>query len=170
MEVALQREIDAGPAVRAINPEAPFNGMTPLQDRIDRETAPRRFILQAIGLFSVLGLALAVIGVYSILAEFVAQRVPEIGVRVAFGATTGNVIRLVLGQGWRMALIGVPLGLAGAAALNGTMRAQVYGVSTLDPATYAVAALCLVLATLAACLVPARRAARLDPVAALRAE
>jgi len=156
--------------VRAINPEEPFDGVASLQDRIDRETAPRRFVLRLVGLFSLLGLGLATIGVYGVLAEFVTQRVPEIGVRVAFGATTGNVVRLVLRQGWRLAAIGVPLGLAGAAALNGTMRAQVYGVSTLDPATYVAAALCLILATVAACLIPALRAARLDPVAALRAE
>jgi len=156
--------------VRSIDPEAPFRGITPLQDNIDREMAPRHFVLQLIGLFSALGLALAVIGVYGVIAESVTQRVPEIGVRMAFGATTGNVMRLVLRQGWRLAVIGVLLGLAGAAALNGTMRAQVYGVGTLDPVTYAVAALCLILATVAACLIPARRAARLDPVAALRAE
>jgi predicted permease len=156
--------------VRSIDPEVPFRGVTPLQDNIDREMAPRRFVLQLIGLFSLLGLGLAVIGVYAVIAESVTPRVPEIGVRVAFGATTGNVVRLVLGQGWRLAAIGVPLGLIGAAALNGTMRAQVYGVSTLDPMTYAVAALCLIIATAAACLFPALRAARLDSVAALRAE
>jgi len=155
--------------VRSIDPEEPFR-VTPVQDYIDRETAPRRFVLRLIGLFSLLGVILAVVGVYGVIAEFVTQRVPEIGIRMAFGATTHNVLRLVLRQGWRLALIGVPLGLAGAAALNGTMRAQVYGVDTLDPATYVLAALCLILATVAACLVPARRAARLDPVAALRAE
>jgi len=156
--------------VRSIDPYAPPATVTPLQDYIDRETAPRRFVLQTVGLFSLLGLGLAVMGVYGVLAAFVTQRVPEIGVRMAFGATSSNVVRFVLHQGWRLAAIGVPLGLAGAVALNGTMRAQVYGVSTLDPATYVVAALCLLLATVAACLIPARRAARRDPVAALRAE
>jgi predicted permease len=154
--------------VRSLNPEAPFDGVTPLQERIDREAAPRRFVLQVIGLFSLVGLALAVVGVYGVLAEFVTQRVPEIGVRMAFGATAGDVVRLILRQGWRLSAVGVPLGLAGAAALSGTMRAQVYGVETLDPITFATAAMCLLAATAAACAFPARRAARLDPVVALR--
>jgi putative ABC transport system permease protein len=156
--------------VRSVNPEAPFRGVAPLQARIDRQTAPRRFVLQAIGLFSIIALVLAVVGVYGVIAEFVGHRVPEIGVRMTFGASTGDVARLILRQGWNLARVGVPLGLIGAVLLRGTMSTMVYGVETLDPLTYVAAALALLGATAIACAVPARRASRLDPVIALRAE
>jgi putative ABC transport system permease protein len=154
--------------IRSLAPQAPFSGVTPLQERLDRAMAPRLFVLRVIGLFSLLGLVLAVVGVYGVLAEFVAQRIPEIGVRIAIGATPSDVLALILRHGTRLVAVGVLLGLAGAVLLRGAMTTMVYGVQTLDPLAYLTACLCLLAATIAACTVPARRAARLDPVAALR--
>jgi predicted permease len=156
--------------IRSINPETPFSGVTTLQSRIDRLMAPRLFVLRVIGLFSIVGLLLAVVGVYGVLAEFVVQRVPEIGVRMAFGATASHVLRLVLGQGSKLVLIGLALGLAGATLLRGVMDTMVYGIRTFDPLTYVVACALLFAATVAACAIPARKAARLDPAAALRSQ
>ena len=156
--------------IRSINREQPFSGIRPLQQKIDEAMAPRLFVLRLIGLFSVLGLILAVIGVYGVLAEFVVQRVPEIGVRMAFGATASDVLTLILGHGARLVAIGIVLGVAGAILLRSVMSTMVYGVRTLDPLAYVAACLLLCAATIAACAVPARRASRLDPVAALRSE
>ena len=156
--------------VRRVNPQQPFPGVEPLQDRIDLRTAPRRFILRIVGLFSALGLVLAVIGIYGVLAESVAERVPEIGVRMALGATESQVVKLILGQGAWIVTVGLALGLAGAFMLHGQMNAMVFGVQTLDPLAYSVACALLTITALAACAIPARRAARLNPVVALRTE
>jgi putative ABC transport system permease protein len=156
--------------IRSVDREAPFRGVEPLQTRIDRAMAPRLFVLRIIGLFSIIGLILAVVGVYGVLAEFVIQRVPEMGIRIAFGATRADVVALVLGQGARLVLIGLVLGLGSAVLLRTVMSTMVYGVRTSDPLTYASACAVLFAATIAACAVPARRASRLDPVVALRSE
>lgn len=156
--------------IRSFDREQPFPGVTPLQERLDRQMAPRLFVLRLIGLLSALGLLLAVIGVYGVLAEFVGQRVPEFGVRMVVGATAVDVLRLVLGHGARLVAIGLGLGLAGSVALRDVMSTLVYGVQTLDPLAYSTAAAVLAAGTLAGCLLPARRAARLDPAVALRTE
>jgi ABC-type antimicrobial peptide transport system permease subunit len=153
-----------------MNKEQPFTGVTPLQRRIDIAMAPRLFVLRVIGLFSTLGLLLAVVGVYGVLAEFVGHRLPEFGVRMACGATARDVLGLVWGQGTRLVAIGLALGLGGAVVLRDVMSTMVYGVQTFDPLSYAAACLLLFAAASAACALPARRASRLDPVAALRSE
>ena len=156
--------------IRSLDRDTPFTGVTTLQSRIDQAMAPRLFVLRVIGLFSILGLVLAVVGVYGVLAEFVVQRVPEIGVRMAFGATARDVIALVLGQGSRLVLLGLALGLGGAVLLRGAMSTLVYSVRTSDPLAYVTACVLLFAATVAACAFPARRASRLDPAVALRSE
>jgi putative ABC transport system permease protein len=156
--------------IRSMDPEQPFTGVRPLQERIDEAMAPRVFVLRLIGLFSALGLILAVVGVYGVLAEFVAQRIPEIGVRMAFGATASDVLTLILGYGARLVAIGIVLGVIGAIVLRGAMSTMVYGVQTLDPLAYAAASLLLCAATIGACALPARRASRLDAAVALRSE
>jgi predicted permease len=156
--------------IRSMDPEQPFSGVRPLQERIDEAMAPRLFVLRLIGLFSALGLILAVVGVYGVLAEFVAQRVPEIGVRMAFGATASDVLTLILSHGARLVAIGIVLGLSGAILLRNAMSTMVYGVQTLDPLAYLAACLLLCAATIGASMVPARRASRLDPAVALRSE
>ena len=156
--------------VRRVNPEHPFPDIVPLQTEIDRATAPRRFTLRLIGMFSILGVALAVIGIYGVLAESVAERVPEIGLRMALGAQPSNVVALIMRQGLWMIGIGLGLGLAGAVAVSRQMTSLVFGVGTLDPLSYLAACGMLAAAGLAACAIPARRAVTLDPVVALRSE
>jgi predicted permease len=156
--------------IRSVNREAPFTGVEPLQQRIDRAMAPRLFVLRVVGLFTIIGLMLAVVGVYGVIAELAVQRVPEIGVRMAFGATASNVLALILGQGARLVSIGLVLGLIGAGLLRGAMTSLVYGVRTSDPLTYAAAAIVLFAAAVAACAIPAVLASRLDPATALRTE
>jgi putative ABC transport system permease protein len=156
--------------VRSLDPEQPFAGVTPLQARLDRAMAPRRFVLRLVGLFSALGLILAVVGIYGVLAESVAQRVPEIGVRRAFGATAADVLVLFLRYGARLVCIGLIVGIVGAVLLRDSMSTIIYGVQTLDPLSFLAACVSLLMATLAASALPARRAADLDPAVALRSE
>jgi putative ABC transport system permease protein len=162
------------PAIRAIMRQVDRNqALTRVQTlaaRLGEALAPRRQMLWLVGLFSMMALGLALVGVYGVMAESVAQRVPEIGVRMALGATGADVVQLVLRQGSLMIALGLMLGIAGAAALNRVMSGFVFRVSTTDPGTFAVACVCLTAATLAACVVPAARASRIDPVLALRQE
>jgi predicted permease len=160
------------PAIRAImrqlDGDQALTHIQTLEERLAAAKAPRRQMLWLVGLFSALAFGLALVGVYGVMAEAVAQRVPEIGVRMALGATAGDVVRLILRQGALMMALGVILGLGAATALNRVMSAFVFRVSTTDPGTYAVACMCLAAASLAACAIPAARAARVDPVIALR--
>ena len=163
---------DVLPEIRAVmrqlDPQQALTRIETLEERLSESIAPRRFNLRLIGLFSAVAMALAMLGIYGVVAESVAQRVPEIGVRMALGARGSDVVRLILGQGVWMVVIGIGLGVAGAAALNRVMSGLVFGVRTTDPASYTVAAVCLMTAALVACVIPARRAARIDPVQALR--
>ena len=163
---------EALPAVRAVmrqlDPDQPLTRIMTLEERIDEILAPRRFMLRLIGLFSILALGLAMLGVYGVMAESVAQRVPEIGIRVALGATPAAIRRLVIAQGGWMVVLGLGGGLAGALALRRAMATLVFGVPTTDPVAYAIACVSLAAATIAACAIPANRAASMDPVRALR--
>jgi predicted permease len=132
--------------------------------------AERRFQLLLLGLFGATALLLAVIGIYGVISFQVAQRTNEIGVRVALGATTRSVVGLVLLRGLFLAAVGVALGLAGAVVATRLMRSLLYAVTTTDPVTFLAMPLLLVAATMLACFLPARRAARVDPVTALRLE
>jgi putative ABC transport system permease protein len=156
--------------VRQAYPELPLTRIQTLEERLSEVTAPRRFSLWLISLFSIVALGLAVIGIYGVVAEAVAQRVPEIGVRMALGARPAGIIRMILRQGAWMIGIGVTLGTAAALAMNGVMAAFVFGVPTTDPVSFATAGVALIVAGLLACAVPARRASRIDPVIALRQE
>jgi putative ABC transport system permease protein len=157
-------------AMRQLDPDQPLTRITTLEERIDEILAPRRFMLRLIGLFSILALGLAMLGVYGVMAESVAQRVPEIGIRVALGATPAAIRHLVIAQGGWMVVLGLAGGIAGALALRKAMATLVFGVPTTDPIAYAVACVCLTAATIAACAIPANRAAAMDPVRALRQE
>jgi putative ABC transport system permease protein len=117
-----------------------------------------------------MALVLAAIGIYGVIAYSVAQRTQEIGVRLALGATPWGVVRMVLGQGGRLAVVGIALGLGGAAGLTRFLERMLFGVAPFDAVTFASTALGLGVITIVASLIPAWRAARIDPVAVLREE
>ncbi len=123
-----------------------------------------------LGIFAALALTLAAVGIYGVLAYAVAQRRGEIGVRISLGARGVDVLRLVVGQGMKLALIGLTLGLLGALAVTRLIDSLLFDVTATDPTTFAFVAVMLTLVALAACTVPAWRASRVDPVIALRAE
>jgi len=130
----------------------------------------RRYPSYLIGSFAGLALALAMVCLYGLISYSVSQRARELGIRIALGAQRRDVMRLVLGEGARLALIGIALGVAGALALTQLMRSLLFGVSAVDPITFAAVAVILALAAAAACYVPARRAVRADPMVSLRYE
>jgi putative ABC transport system permease protein len=132
--------------------------------------APRRFNLVLLGVFALLALTLGAVGIYGVMSYTVAQRTQEIGIRLALGATVRDVLRLIVGQGMKLTLLGVGLGLASAVLLSRWLEALLFGVSALDPLTFVVIAAVLLLIALLACYLPARRATKVDPLIALRAE
>lgn len=130
----------------------------------------RKFTLVLVGFFGVTALLLAVIGVFGVMAYSVSRRTREIGVRVALGAGSRDVLGMILGQGLRTILIGITIGLAGSLLLTRTLQSMLFGVTATDPLTFAAVILILMMAALLACYLPARRAAKIDPMVALRYE
>lgn len=157
-------------AVKSADPEQPVFDVKTMQQRMDDVAQSRRAPMVLLGLFSGVALLLAVLGVYGVLAFSVAQRTSEFGVRIALGATSGDIARLVLRQGARLVLIGIVSGLVGYLALSSIVGKLLYGIAATDPLTLAVAPVVLALAATAACLLPVRRAVRVNPLEALRAE
>ncbi len=162
------------PAVRAavgeIDAYQPVAGVRTMDEVLGRETAQRSVGVTLLAAFAALALLLSALGIYGVLAFFVVQHTPEIGVRVALGARPLDVLRLVVGRGMKLALAGVGVGLLGALALTRLMRSLLFGVSAADPLTFVGVALLLTLVALLACLIPARRATKVDPMVALRYE
>jgi putative ABC transport system permease protein len=156
--------------VQGVDPDLPVFGERTMEDLVSDSLAERRFAMQIVGLFGVLALLLAGIGIYGVMAYSVAQRTREIGIRLALGASTSAILRWVLKQGMVLILAGVAAGLAGAFALTRLLRGLLYEVAPTDPVTYAGLAVLLALVALAACYIPARRATRVDPMVALRYE
>jgi putative ABC transport system permease protein len=130
----------------------------------------RRYPSYLIGSFAALALVLAMVGLYGLISYAVSQRVRELGIRIALGAQQRDVMRLVMGQGARLAITGVAAGILAALGLTKLMRSLLFGVSAADPLTFAVVAVLLTIVAMAACWIPARRAMRTDPVVALRHE
>jgi predicted permease len=155
-------------AIREISPGFPVYDVLPMATRVAETTAAARFSAVLLGIFAGMALMLAAIGTYGVISFAVAQRTREIGVRIALGATTSDVVRLVVGQGIRLAAIGIVFGLAAAFATTGVLRSLLYGVETTDPATLFGIVAMLVLAVTAASWIPARRAAEVPAVQALR--
>jgi predicted permease len=139
-------------------------------DLISRSLSERRFSMVLLGIFAALALVLSSIGIYGVLSYLVGQRTHEIGIRIALGAQRRDVLKLVLGEGTKTALIGVAIGLVAALGLTRLMASVLYGVSATDPLTFVAVALVLSGVALAACYIPARRAMRVDPIIALRYE
>jgi putative ABC transport system permease protein len=156
--------------VREVDPYQPVSSALTLEDVLGRDTAQRRVGMILLATFAGVALLLAALGIYGVLAFFVVQHTPEIGVRMALGASPGDMLRMVVGRGMRLALAGVGLGLAAALALTRLIESQLFGVSATDPVTFAGLALLLAAVALLACLIPARRATKVDPMVALRYE
>jgi putative ABC transport system permease protein len=155
---------------RKLDPALPVRHLNSLEQLIGRSVAPQRFNLSLLGSFAGLGLLLAAVGIYGVMAYSVSQRTREIGIRIALGAGASDVLKLIIRQGMALALIGVALGLAGAMALTRLLKSLLFGVSATDLPTFAVVASLLLLVSLLACWLPARRATQVDPLTALRYE
>jgi len=157
-------------AVQTVDPEQPVFRISTMQQFFSAEVAVPRATMFLLGALAVAALILAAVGIYGVMAHAVTQQTHEIGIRTALGATQRDVLRLVVGQGMTLSLIGVVIGLAGAFALTRLMTSLLYGVSATDPATFTVIALLLTGVALFACYIPARRATKVDPLVALRYE
>jgi ABC-type antimicrobial peptide transport system permease subunit len=154
----------------AVDGNLPMASVRPFIDDVERAMGPTRFALTLIGVFGVIALVLASVGLYGVLSYLVRQRTAEIGVRLAFGAESAGILRMVVGQGLGLAGAGVVLGLLAAVPLTGAMKSLLVGVAPTDIPTFTgISGIFLAVAALA-CWIPARRAAHLDPVAALRDE
>ncbi len=158
------------PAVKQTDPGEVIYGVQTMDDVVAGSLAARRLSMILLGIFAALALALSCVGIYGVISYVVGQRTHEIGVRMALGAQSRDVMRMVVGEGAKMALVGVAAGLAGAFGLTELMANQLFGVTAHDPLTFAAVAILLTLVALAACYLPARRAVRVDPVVALRCE
>jgi predicted permease len=156
--------------VQAVDPDLPLFGERTMEELAQTSLAQRRFTLQVVGMFGMLSLLLAGIGIYGVMAYSVSQRTREIGIRLALGASTGTILRWILKQGMCLALVGVVVGLLGAFALTRLLRGLLFGVAPTDPLTYLGLAVLLTVVALMACYIPARRATRVDPMVALRNE
>jgi ABC-type antimicrobial peptide transport system permease subunit len=148
----------------------PMSKVSTLDVLVDNSMGQRRLSAVLLGVFAGLALLLASIGIYGVMSYTVAQRTRELGVRVALGASTGSVLSLVMRQGMTITLIGVGIGLAGAFGLTRLIATQLFSVKATDPATFMTVTAVLVAVAVAATLVPALRATRIDPLEALRQE
>lgn len=156
--------------VLSADKHAVITNVETVDQMVAKSAAEPRFQTALLGSFGVLGLVLAIIGIYGVISYSVVQRTHEIGVRIALGAQPGHVMRLVVGQGTRLALIGVAFGLWGAFELSQYLQSLLFEVKPTDPVTYAGVAILFLVVAVAACYVPARRAMRVDPMLALRHE
>jgi putative ABC transport system permease protein len=152
--------------VQSINPELPVFGAARLSDAVSGSLAQRRFSMNMILLFALTALFLAALGIYGTISLLVSERTHEIGIRLALGATRGNILRMILRQGLELAIAGAAVGLIGALIVSHLMAGLLYGVSS----TFAGVSLLLTAVALAACYIPARRAMRVNPIVALRYE
>jgi predicted permease len=156
--------------VAALNPRAGIIELQPIVAFVERARAQTKFALVLIGIFAGIALLLASVGLYSVLSTIVRQRTAEIGVRMAFGAAHGSIFRMMVAEGLWLSAAGIAVGMIAAFALTGAMRTMLIGVKPTDPATFAIMAFGFIAIAIVACGVPALRAARLEPMVALREE
>jgi ABC-type antimicrobial peptide transport system permease subunit len=162
--LAARREISA------VDPEQAAFEVRTMEERLSGSIQRDRFQTLLLTLFAFAALALAAVGIYGVLEHTVSQRIPEIGLRMAMGARPGEVFRLIVTQGMAPAICGLAIGLVVTFALTRVLRTLLFGVAPGDPLTFIVVAIFFALVSLAACLIPARRAMRVDPMTALRWE
>jgi putative ABC transport system permease protein len=156
--------------VKAFDPQQIIWRAQTLEQLLSTSVAPRKFNMMLLGIFAGVALVLAAVGLYGVMSYSVSWRTQEIGIRMALGAKRTDVLRMVVRQGMTMTLIGLALGLVGVIALSRVMVGMLYGVSPTDPLTFAGVSMVLLVVALLACLIPARRATRVDPIVALRSE
>ena len=156
--------------VWSLDRDQPIRQLVTMEDRLAEVFAPRRFNMLLFGLFALIALSLAAAGIYGMMSYTVSQRIHEIGIRMALGAESRDVLWLVVSQGMILTLIGVAVGLGAALALTRVLKNLLFSVSATDPATFAGIALLLISVAFIACYIPARRATKVDPLVALRHE
>jgi putative ABC transport system permease protein len=156
--------------VRGLDRDLPVFGERTMTQVAAESVSRRRFAMQVVGLFGILALLLAAVGIYGVMAYAVTQRTREIGIRVALGASRSAILRWVLKQGMILTIAGIVVGLVGALALTRLLRSLLFGIGPADIVTYGVLATLLTVVALIACYVPARRATKVDPLVALRYE
>ncbi len=161
---------DVRAALAQYDPTLPNGAFHTLDSLIDGAVGPRRFITRLLGFFSALALTLAAIGLYGVIAFSVSQRTQEIGIRMAVGAQRGDILRLILQGGLKLVVIGIVAGLVGSLVLTGVLRSLLFGITSHDPLVFAGNAALLFAVAGIACLIPAFRATRSDPMVVLRAE
>jgi ABC-type antimicrobial peptide transport system permease subunit len=154
-------------AVHGLDPRLPIAEVRTMDDIVGEAIAAPRFAMRLLGLFGVLALVLAAIGIYGIVSQAVASRAQELGIRAALGATPRDLVVLSLGAGVRQALVGVVLGVVAALAMSRAMAGMLHGVTPTDPLTFGVVVVVTATVAIAASLGPARRAGRVDPMAVL---
>jgi putative ABC transport system permease protein len=160
----------AAHAVLAVDANEPIAAIKTMEEVVSGSISRWRFNTLLLGIFSALAMILAAVGIYGVLSYSVARRTHEIGIRMALGAKRGDVLKMVVGQGFSLTLVGVGIGIVGAMALTRFLSSLLYGVKPTDPMTYVVVSLFLTSVALLACYIPARRAMKVDPMVALRHE
>jgi putative ABC transport system permease protein len=156
--------------VRDLDREQPVTSIATMDERLTRALSEPRFSTLLLGLFALMGLVLAAVGIFGVMSYVVTQRTHEIGIRLALGAGRRDVVALIIGHGVRLTLVGLGIGLVASVAMTRLMTSLLFGVSPTDPLTFALISVLLAAVALLACYLPARRATKVDPMIALRYE